>query len=90
MIIESRELLRARSPHIALHVIVWGDQSLNADKKFFDDLREAGITVHHIPDILPNYSKQRMPYVLDKKDQHPNALAHRLIAEYVTQHIIRE
>ena len=44
--------------------------------------------MHLITKILPEYEKTRLDYVISPYDGHPNALAHRLIAEYIIKNIV--
>ena len=48
-----------------------------------------GTSLHLVEDILPGYNTDRSPYILSSADHHPNALADRLLAQYVLNKIVR-
>jgi len=73
------------------HVIFWDsdfrrDQSLEILKYF----KDKGIIVHLISNILPDYQHNRIKYILNTYDIHPNALSYKLLAEYITSNILQE
>lgn len=46
-----------------------------------------GIPLDLVEDILPGYDTDRAPYILGSSDHHPNALADRLLAQYILNKI---
>jgi hypothetical protein len=46
-----------------------------------------GIPLYLVEDILSGYSTDRAPYILGSLDHHPNALANRLLAQYILSKI---
>jgi hypothetical protein len=86
----SRDLLVAQYPGIEFHVILW--RNLEYEEKTYEELQrgfaEMKIPVHLIPDILPDYKVNPGRYWLHPEDKHPNALADRLIADYVVTGIV--
>jgi hypothetical protein len=85
MVSHSRELLTQKFPKAEFHMIIWdqvpGDHVLN-------ELRNHGIKTHLIKDVLPLRWERR--FQIAEVDGHPNALAYRIVSQYVMQHIIRE
>jgi hypothetical protein len=89
---KSSDLLAEEFPGIKFHVIMWvvGTDDQDLYPKVQVALRHANISVHRVEDILPGYTvSARSPkYVLSPSDLHPNALANRLLADYVLTTII--
>ena len=88
---EARETARADYPAAAFHVLLWDED--NADNRAIrEGLRQRGITLHLMSDILPNYRADDLneEYRIHVRDPHPNALANELIARYVIREILGE
>ena len=85
----SRNKLMEKFPNVEFHIILW-------DKKPDDDtyigirkgLKIVTNNIHLISNILPNFYELVEEYEISKHDRHPNALAHKLIAEYVVNNIL--
>ena len=86
---EARRVVLADYPDAEFHVL-WWDQGDVDNKAVSDGLRQRGITVHLMSDILPNYQPDdpNEIYRLHERDGHPNALANELIARYVVERIL--
>jgi len=81
---EARRAALAYYPAAEFHVLLWDED--NADNRAIrEGLRERGITVHLMSDILPNYRADDLneDYRIHVRDPHPNALANELIAQYL-------
>ena len=87
----SQELLTAEYPGIQFRVILWPNQIAMQQRaayvKLRDGFRKMGIPLDLVEDILPGYSTDRTPYILGPSDHHPNALADRLLAQYILKQI---
>jgi hypothetical protein len=90
----SQELLVAQYPGLQFHVILWPNQDapqqLYAYEKMREGFRRMGIRLHLVDDILPGFTRDRSPYILSSVDHHPNALADRLLAQYVLAQVERK
>jgi hypothetical protein len=89
----SQELLAAEYPGIEFHVILWPNSSPEQSstyEKLRDGFRQMGFSLHLVADILPGYTANRTPYILSSVDHHPNALADRLIAQYIVTKVLRQ
>ncbi len=88
----SRDLLVKEYPGIEFHVIL-REQPAGDERAFYPKLlgglRQLNMPVHLVEDILPAYRMNLTKYVIDASDFHPNALANRLLAEYVSINILR-
>jgi hypothetical protein len=86
----SRDLLAAEYPGIKFHVILWPDWNKDGviHRELQDGFRQLNIPVHLVEDILPDHSLASTKYVLSSHDNHPNALADRLLANYVLTKIV--
>jgi hypothetical protein len=87
----SQELLAKQYPGIQFHVILWPNQTVQPTstyKKLRDGFRQMGFSLHLVEDILPGYTADRSKFILSSADHHPNALADRLIAQYIVRDIL--
>ena len=78
-----------RFPDSEFHVIVWDVEPSRHLAEVIDALKQRGIRVHLISDIITGIVQQREDYRIHQHDGHPNKLAHDRIAEYVSRHIVR-
>jgi hypothetical protein len=86
---EARDLVHSRYPCAEFHVLLWDEDDVD-NRAIRDGLRQMGIDVHLMSEILPNYQIDDLnqAYLLHASDGHPNALANDLIAEYVVREIL--
>jgi len=87
---KARDLLKVHYPQALFHIIYWDKKDRFAgDKKLVDRFKRDQIPVHLISNILPGFHfnpaiyKIRLPY-----EEHPNAQAHDLIAQYIAENIL--
>jgi hypothetical protein len=64
-------------------------QQLYAYEKMREGFRRMGFRLHLVDDILPGFARDRSPYILSSVDHHPNALADRLLAQYLLNKVVR-
>lgn len=87
---QSRDKLVAQYPGIEFHVLLW--RNFSREKKLHEQLLagfgQLNIPVHRIERVLPGYDAAPEQYWLSPHDQHPNAMANRLIADYVVTRIL--
>jgi hypothetical protein len=85
----SRRLVRSTYPCTEFHVLLWDEDKID-NRGIRDGLRERGIDVRLMSDILPDYELDSLNerYVLHEEDEHPNALAVELIAEYAVREVL--
>jgi hypothetical protein len=57
--------------------------------KMRDGFHQMGIPLDLVEDILPDYHTNELKYVLSSADHHPNALADRLLAQYIFSRIVQ-
>jgi hypothetical protein len=88
---EARRVALADYPHSEFHVLWWDEDDVD-NKAISDGLRQRGITVHLMSEILPNYQADDLNaiYRIHERDPHPNALANELIAQYVVEEILAQ
>jgi hypothetical protein len=89
----SQELLTAQYPGLQFHVILWPNQDAQQQRYAYERMRDQflrmGYPLHLVEEILPEYSAHRSRFVLNSPtDTHPNALANRLIAQYVLDKVL--
>jgi hypothetical protein len=75
----SREKLAELYPGSSLQLLQWGTRY----RAELDRLREDGIEVHYVDELLPGYDDDPLPFQLSPHDRHPNAATHEQIADYV-------
>jgi len=85
-----RELLASQYPDAELHVLAWGLHGWfgGGVDRFRAGLRAVVPRVHVVEDVLPRYAESPHLYALDPLDEHPNARAHEIIADYVADRIL--
>ena len=78
-----------RTHFISYRVATWSDTGFSSEDlaAFEYDLQQAGIMPLPLEAIIPRYRFALRDYVLDPTDYHPNARAHRLIAEFILREI---
>lgn len=87
----SERVIREKFPGCRFHVLLWRDsQGDERFRKTLEGLRGAGIEVHKIEDMLPDSASDPQRYVISRHDDHPNALANDLIADYVAREILAQ
>ncbi len=94
VIVEAANELKRVYHGISMHFISyrvssWSDVGLSADDMlgFEYRLQQAGITPLPLEAVIPRYRFAMADYILDPTDHHPNARAHRLIAEFILRQI---
>lgn len=88
---EARRVALADYPAADFHVLLWDED--NADNRAIrEGLRQRGINLHLMSHILPNYRADDLnqQYRIHVRDPHPNALANKLIAQYLIREIMGE
>jgi hypothetical protein len=69
-------------------VLLWGKENDPSYREVLSGLQRVGLSVHRIGDVLPLYEQDRSVYELSPYDEHPHAMAHDLIADYVVSNIL--
>jgi hypothetical protein len=97
VIVEAMSELKRLYPGIRTHfisyrVVSWSDTDFSSEDlaAFEYDLQQAGVMPLPLEAIIPRYRFALSDYVLDTTDYHPNAQAHRLIAEFILREIRRD
>jgi hypothetical protein len=93
MVRRSKELLTIQYPGIQFRVILWRNQDVPEGNTIYEKMRDGfrrmGIPVDLVEDILPSYNADPEKFQISFADTHPNALANRLLAQYVLNQIVR-
>jgi hypothetical protein len=92
----ARDLLVAEYPRLEFHVILWLSHFIeyrNFYRELYDGFRQLNMPVHRVEELLPGYdvevpTKDQTRYLLAPGDGHPNALANRVLAEYVVTKVL--
>jgi hypothetical protein len=96
VIVEAMGELTRLYPGIRTHLISyrvaaasWIDTDFSNEElaAFEYDLQQAGVTPLPLEGVIPHYRFAHTDYILDPTDFHPNARAHRLIAEFILREI---
>jgi len=84
-----RIYLGIRLHFISYRVASWGDGDLTTEDLlgFEYQLQKAGITPLPLEAVIPRDRFAQRDYVLGPADYHPNARAHRLIADFILREI---
>ena len=78
-----------RTHFISYRVARWGDTGFSSEDlaAFEYDLEQAGVLPLPLEAVIPRYRFALRDYVLGPGDYHPNARAHRLVAEFILREI---
>ncbi len=89
ILLDARDLMRSYYPRSEFHVLWWDRDDID-NRSIIDGLKQSGIDVHLISEILPHYQPGGLNtiYHLHERDNHPNALANELIARYLLREIL--
>lgn len=88
---KSKKLFESKYKGSQFHVIFWDDRKNEMYDNLVKKLKDKGIKIHLISDILPDFHKKEVEYQLrEQDDTHPNPLAYKIIAEYVAKKIVNE
>lgn len=94
VIAEAMSELKRLYPGIRTHFIFyrvasWNDVDLTTDDlaSFEFELNQAGVMPLPLEAVIPRYRFAMGDYILSPTDYHPNARAHRLIAEFILRQI---
>jgi len=89
----SEQLFRQRFPGASFDVLLW-DDAPNGDTALYEKvrgvLRREGLRVHLVPDIIPEYRKDRSRYLVSPHDRHPNARAYARLADWVATELLKD
>jgi hypothetical protein len=93
MVRRSQELLRTQSPGIQFRIILWPNQDVPQERAIYEKMRDGfrrmEIPVDLVEDILPGYNTNREKFQISSSDDHPNAQANHLIAQYLLSQIAK-
>ena len=94
VVVEAMNELKRLYPGIRTHFISyrvasWSDTDFSSEEVagFEYDLQQAGIMPLPLEAIIPRYRFALSDYILGPNDYHPNARAHRLIADFILREI---
>jgi len=84
---EAASLAKRQSPHGEFHVILWDGRDDPRLEIIERNLSEAGIVVHRLTTIVPEFAANWQHFVLSEHDLHPNALLDGKLAEYLASRL---
>jgi len=87
---KARNLVKRRFPGSSFHVIFWDYWDGPRSDTLLAGYRARGLRSHRVADIFPRYYEDAHRYRLAEDDIHPNALANRLIADYISRAIVAD
>ena len=76
-------------PDSEFHIIFWNTDDAMNKQEIIKGLKAHNLKIHLINDIIPNYDNNSSRYQISKYDSHPNALANKKIADYITRNILK-
>jgi hypothetical protein len=90
---QARAQLKALNPDGEFHVLLWENDVLDKDGRLagqvLDGLKQRGLSVHRIGEILPGADHYAPEWFFGEFDLHPNAAANDRIAEYLARKVLR-
>ncbi|MGD8629672.1 MAG: hypothetical protein PVG72_02980 [Gammaproteobacteria bacterium] len=89
IIARAKELFTSRYPGSIFHILLWGDtKNNNIFSQLLTLIREQEMNVYPRNEIMPLYEQNAYKYELSEHDHHPSALAHDLVAQYITTRLL--
>jgi hypothetical protein len=89
----ARARLKVLNSGAEFHILFWGNDPSDKDGvlagQMLAGLRDRGLTVHRVNDILPGADRYAAEWFFGGFDPHPSALANDRIAEYIVRRILR-
>jgi len=84
----SKTLLKAKYPEAEFHVIFWDEPNNFISEEIVHGFKEKNFNAHLVSNIIPDSpGNWRKYHIID--DGHPNAKAHKRIAQYVVTNILK-
>jgi len=85
---QAARLAAARYPGCRFDVLYWDIPGVAPpDEKVLAALRAAGLRVHDVAQILPDFRERPSSYALSAFDAHPGARANDLLARYLAREL---
>ena len=82
----ARDQVERRWPGSRFHVLLW-DTSPEADALYETALKDAGVRVYRMSSLLEGLTEDWSRWALDPYDPHPNAEAHRKVADFMAERV---
>jgi hypothetical protein len=89
ILVDSARELQKRYPGVRVHVLDWDPYDNARIAEILPTLKAAGLVVHPIDAIIPDYRQDWQRYAIHRLDRHPNPEAHRRIADYIAREIVK-
>jgi hypothetical protein len=86
---KAAHIIHQRYPKSQFDVILWDARNDQRIAVIENNLLAAKIPVYLLTSAIPDFLANWRHYVLSAHDLHPNATAHKLIADYVVSHILQ-
>ena len=77
-----------RFPGSEFHVLLWDTSVYPHHQRVEQGLRDAGLRVHKVSEILPVDGEEAKAWQLHPADNHPTPRAYRKLAEYIVEHML--
>ena len=88
---ESQHLFLQQYPSATFDVLLWDDVPFGETalyRQVLQGLRQAGLRVHPVRDILPGYAADPGAFALSAADRHPNARAYDILADWLVNELL--
>lgn len=89
IVLESARLTRQRFPGSTFRMLLWDGRDDPRIHVIEKRVTGAGIPVHRLTAIIPDFEAQSARYLLSRHDGHPNPRMHQRIADYVADILSR-
>jgi hypothetical protein len=85
---KAASLSKSKYAGARFRIVVWPGDDDRVDSLMMTGLRQVVPDVYPILAILPEYRFNKLPYILARSDDHPNATAHDAVAKYIVEEIL--
>ena len=87
---QSARVAQERFPGSVFDMVLWNGGNDDEVRLIEKGLAGSDVRVSHMTDAVPDFYDRSDKYILSAHDRHPNAIWHRMMAEYIARHLLKE
>lgn len=87
---QSARVAQERFPGSVFDMVLWNGGNDDEVRRIEQGLAGSDVRVSHMTDAVPDFYDQSDRYILSTHDRHPNTTWHRMMADYISRHLLKE